>query len=122
MDNNASTVIIILLSAGALVAVILLVLHLLRLRQRRRYSTEHNIMWHFALVDLQAGDRPPVLPVVLRPDSTYSTRYKTRSYPRFSWFGAEDKTLSTANKDPIGFPERAVVTESRRSRYDLRLP
>jgi hypothetical protein len=69
MDDTVLTIIIILLSGGALLALIILVLHLLRIRARRRDSTERNLLWHFPILAFHGGhatDRPPMLPLVLR--------------------------------------------------------
>ncbi|KAJ6526810.1 hypothetical protein B0H19DRAFT_1243499 [Mycena capillaripes] len=117
MDNNALTVIIILLSAGALLTLIILVIHLLKIRARRRDSMERNIPWHFPILGFhgeQVADRPPVLPLVQRHG--LSSTSKTQSFSRFSWFVSEDKLLSSHYKDPR-YPEAAKVAW-RRSEQD----
>ncbi|KAF8158627.1 hypothetical protein K438DRAFT_1776970 [Mycena galopus ATCC 62051] len=109
MDNYATTVIIILLGAGVLLAItIFLVVYLLRIRARRRYSTEQNILWHFP--SLEFRDRPPVLPRFLRRDSTR----KSDPFSRFSWFISDDKISLDKLRDPIDFPEPAMIMEATR--------
>ncbi|KAJ6480384.1 hypothetical protein C8R45DRAFT_1100962 [Mycena sanguinolenta] len=114
MENNTSAVILIILGAVALLASsIVLMVHLLRMRARRRYSMEQSILWHFPTLDFRGEQDPPTLPLIpVKKDAR-----------TFSWIW-EDK-FSPSYKAPIEFPEPARVSESRRSSlYDpsLHLP